>query len=109
MRSRLHAPLLSFATLVAACNDSSVGDDCTSSTPCDQGLACWDLAPGGVCTAPCSTLGSQVECPEGSACTMVEAQLRCLATCQSGADCRLYFECEPIAGAGVSTCTFDQP
>lgn len=82
-------------------NDSSlVGGPCMENLDCDQRLCqTGPRFPEGVCTISCGDSG---QCPQGSSCAELAAGWLCLVACQSTADCRTDYACEPLTEAGTS-------
>lgn len=97
--------LLLLTLLPAGCSDPpNVGNTCTATAGCDEGLTCDIAVAGGYCTKTCATQGSTSECPEGSLCDMFESGLSCAKICGVQTDCRPELECNGTTGSSVKIC-----
>lgn len=77
--------------------ESKVGDPCVTSTQCAPGQLCDINSEEGYCTLRDCEEGS---CPSGSICVTFENLDRyCMATCQSGDDCRDGYSCDEEVAA----------
>ena len=100
------AAALLFAVAVAACGgDLNVGDTCTASDGCDDGLTCDTTVGGGYCTRDCTEPGQVAECPDGAVCDELAGQaMRCVRRCEVQSDCRPDLSCNGITGSTFKAC-----
>jgi len=92
----LRGAIFSSALSLTAC-ENRVGDACVSSAQCAPGQLCDNNSAEGYCTLRDCAEG---DCPEGSICVTFESLDRyCMATCESGDDCREGYLCDEEVGA----------
>ena len=83
----------------------NIGDGCTATAGCDEGLTCNTSVPGGYCTKACTTSGSTSECPENSVCDALSGTMvSCVQICKSSADCRTDQDCNGVSGSSIKAC-----
>ncbi len=98
---------LLFAT-AAGCSDDpppNIGETCTSTTGCDEGLQCNTTVPGGYCTTSCTTAGATDQCPEDSVCDAIAGTaVTCVKICKTADDCRSDQDCNGVSGSSIKAC-----
>jgi hypothetical protein len=94
-------PLVTVLTL-ACCTASggpaggAVGDPCTASADCQNGLFCEGADPGGQCQRSCL---ADADCGTGNLCALDSGALKCYRACRTDADCpRPGYPCVGVDG-----------
>jgi hypothetical protein len=102
------------AVALAACGATNVGGGCSSASDCAQTgqdggtvirAVCLNT-PGGYCSVPCNTAGSDAGCPSGSMCAVYPSgsSTNCIQLCTMQSDCRSGYNCNGITNTSVKGC-----
>ena len=102
---RLVVALVLAAALAACGTDLNVGDTCTQTGGCDDGLTCDTGVAGGYCTRACTQPGQVAECRDGAICDQLPGQaMACVKLCEVQSDCRADLACSGITGSSLKAC-----